>query len=1019
MKLSDFCIKRPVFATVINLLIILVGVVSYQSLTIREFPKVDEPVVSVTTSYFGASSEIIESQITKPLEDVLSGLEGVDIMTSESKDEQSAITLRFVETRDIESATNDVRDRVSKAIGLLPKEAEAPQIAKSDADNNAMMWISVTSDTHSLMEISEYVDTVLKDKVEMVPGVASLFIVGNRMPSMRISLNSLKLSGYDLSVHDVIEAVRHQNVELPSGRIESELVEFTVFAKTDLATVEEFGNLIIKQEADNLVRLKDVARINIEPAYERFLARYNTRPTVAIGVIKQSTANPLDISKEIYKLEPIVQATLPEGMSFDVAYDTTVVIKKSIHSVFKTLVEAVLLVVLVIFFFLRSIRATLIPIVTIPVSLIGAFAIMAAFGFTINTLTLLAMVLAIGLVVDDAIVVLENIFRHIEDGMKPMDAAFKGMKEIGTAVVAMTLTLLAVFAPVAFSTGTIGKLFSEFAIVLAGSVLISGITALTLSPMMCSRLLKHEEGHGKFYWAVENFLSWLSEKYKSGLAWCLNHAKIILVAFVVILGLNYVIFNSLKSELTPPEDRGFVLTMGLAPEGSTLAYTDTYAKQIEQILSANPDVRSFFTVVGWPYVKQTISFGILPPYKERDKSQFQIVNELMGGLWGVPGVQAFAINAPSSIGGGGLKGNVGFVIQSPKGFDHLKEINDKVLAKVRENPKLVNVQTDLIMNKPQVELTVNRERAAALGVEIDHIGQTLYALYDGIKASKYKSGSQQYDVIVKSERSLTQTPSSIDNVYVRNNKGVMIPLSSLVDEHQTIVPSSLNHFNKLPALILSASVSQDSSLQEALDYLDKMVQEIEPGTLTDYVGESRTFKQTGTTMALTFILALIVIFLVLSAQFESFKNPFIILLSVPCAILGALLVLKFTGGSLNIFSQIGLITLIGLITKHGILIVEFTNQLIEEGKELSAALIEAASLRFRPILMTTCATILGATPLALATGAGSEGRGQIGWAIVGGMFIGTIFTIFMVPVIYKVANAWKKSPSIHAQTATS
>lgn len=1006
MKLSEFCIKRPVFATVINLVIILAGVMAYQTLTVREFPRIDIPVVSVSTSYPNASAQIIETQVTKPLEDILSGVEGVDVMSSQSVDERSTITLEFHTNRDIESATNDVRDRVAQARGMLPNDAKESVVMKADADSNAMMWISVSSQQLELMELSEYVDQVLKDKFEMIPGIAKLFMVGHRTPSMRIQLDPIQLSAYDLSVQDIITTLRTQNVEIPSGRLQSQDIEYTVFAKTNVSTEEEFKQLIVSNK-NRVVRLGEVAVVKIAPEFERFHARYNTKPTVALGLIKQSTANPLDISKEVHKLLPSLQKNLPEGIALELAYDSTEVIKKSIHSVYKTLFEAVVLVILVIFLFLRSFRATLIPLVTIPISLIGAFAIMALFQYSINTLTMLAMVLAIGLVVDDAIVVLENIHRHVENGMKAFDAAILGMKEIGFAVIAMTITLLAVFTPVAFSSGTVGKLFTEFAVVLAGTVLISGFTALTLSPMMCSKLIKIEK-HGRFFEFIENSLQRLTQGYHALLTRSLRYKWVVLVGFSVILAGNYGLWATLKSEITPPEDRGFVISIGMSPEGSSLEYTDKYAKQVEQIMAASPKVRRFFTVVGYPDVKQTMSFGIMPPYKERDYSQFDASNGLNQQFWGIPGIMAFAVNPPSSIGGGGFRGQVAFVIQSAKGFEHLSQVEPKLLEKARLNPKLLNLDSNLKLDKPQVHFTVNRNRAAVLDVDIDTIGQSVQSLIGGLTVTKYKKGAQQYDVIVQAKPEFRKTPDHLNSVYVKSRQGTMVPLSALIEPVETVAPSALNHFNKLPAITLTASLAPDYSLEEALIFLENVTQEVDQQLLIDYADASRTYKQTTHALALAFVLALVVIFLVLAAQFESFVSPFIILFSVPCAMVGALGVLHLIGGSLNIFSQIGLITLIGLITKHGILIVEFTNQLKDKGIEITHALIESCTLRFRPILMTTCATVLGALPLALASGAGAEGRQQIGWCIVGGMLIGTFFTLFVVPVIYSTLNSRQK-----------
>lgn len=1003
MRISYFCINRPVFATVINLLIILAGIISYRALTVREFPNVTTPVVNIETLFPGASAEIIESEITRPLEDALSGIEGIDYISSISRDEASAITITFKPERNIDAATNDIRDNVGRVKEILPKDSKEPIIAKVQADANAIIWLAFSSSQHSLMEISEYAERYVKDRLIILPGVASIITAGERKPAMRVWIDPIRLASYSLTVQDIANALKHQNIAIPSGKLESESMEFTIYTKTDLQTEKEFQDIILTNKKGHLVRLKDVAKVGLGPKNERFLARYNSQPALALGIVKQSTANPLDISEALKKTMPALKASLPQGMKMDLAYDSTEVIKESIHAVHKTIFEAIVLVVLIIFLFLRNLRATLIPIVTIPIALIGGFSLMLIWGFSINILTLLAMVLAIGLVVDDAIVVLENIYRHIEEGQTPLHAARQGIKEIGPAVVAMTLTLVSVFAPVAFSEGKIGKLFTEFAVVLAGTVVISGFTALTLTPVMCAKLLKgHTTSHGNFYNLIEKFLTQTTIKYKVWLTRCIEYRFWVLGALFLVLCMNVFLFKNLKSEMTPSEDRGFIITIGLAPEGSNIDYTTQYALQTEPLLKETKDIRSYFLIVGYPNVQQAISFSLLEHWNKRHHSQQELVAELGPKLFANPGLLSFAINPPSSLEQDVLSGQIGLVIQFPGTYEELQKVTDEIMTKARSYPGLMNVDSDLKLNKPQIELTVNREKAAQSGVDIDTIGESLQILFGGQDITQFKRNAKKYDVIVQAEKNLRRHPSDLATVLVRAKNGTMLPLSSFVKAQVTTAATSLNHFNKLPAVTLSATLAPGYSLGEALSALENIAKEVGKEKIQlDYSGSSRSFMQSSGALYITFGLALVVVFLVLAAQFESFINPLVIMFSVPLGIAGALLTLNLVGGSLNIFSQIGLITLVGLITKHGILIVEFANALQKEGKGLDEAILEATSLRLRPILMTTAATVLGALPLAIASGAGAESRHEIGWAIVGGMTIGTVLTLFVVPIVYR------------------
>jgi len=1001
MKLSEFCIKRPVFSVVINIMVVLVGILAYQKLTVREYPDITAPVVSINTAYPGASAEIVETEVTRIIEDAISGVTGLDFLQSSSSDSSSSITLVFKSSQDIDAVTNDVRDKVARVRSVLPEDADDPTISKVESDSNAIAWLSLSSDEYSLMQLSELVEQTIKDKLEILPGVARVFIVGARMPSMQVKLDPARLAAFGMTVHDVTRAIQAQNLALPSGTIEGETTEFTIYSKTDLQTEQEFRNIVLKEKAGYLIKLEDVANIEISARNKKFFARFNGKPTLGLGLVKQSTANPLDISKIMHNVVPSIKEGLPQGVDLVIAYDSTEIIKESISAVQKTIIEAVVLVVLIIFLFLRTISATLIPIITIPISLIGGMLMIYAFGFSINLLTLLALVLAIGLVVDDAIVVLENIYRHIEEGMEPLEAGILGMREIAGPVVAMTLSLAAVFAPIAFMDGKIGKLFTEFAVVLAGCVFISGFTALTLSPVMSVFLLKKEKKHGKIYNAIESVLDYITRQYKQSLIFFLNKRYWVMSLLMVVLGANVVLFKGLKSEMTPIEDRGFAITMGMAKEGAVVDFTHRYALQYEDVLNNIDEIKDYFLIIGYPNVRQAIAFCILKDRQKRARTQFEVVDNINQQLFGLPGLMSFAINPPSSLSDNVLDGGLSIVLQYPGSFDELKSTVQKVLEKARENPKLFNLDTNLKTNKPQIELKVNREKAAASGVSISEIGQTLQVLMGGKVVTHFQKGAKQYDVFVQSEDVFRYQLNDIYDIKVKSNNGV-VPLANFIDAKEVMVATSLHHFNKLPSATITASMSADYSMDEAIAYFNKTIREVSKVADIDYTGATRLYMESSASIYYTFLIALLVIFLVLAAQFESFIQPFVIMLSVPMAVFGGLLTMHFHGGSLNVYSQIGFITLIGLITKHGILIVEFAKQLREKSVPLEEAIITASSLRFRPILMTTMATVCGCIPLAVAIGAGSESRAEIGWVIVGGMTIGTIFTLYVVPVVMRL-----------------
>jgi multidrug efflux pump len=1000
MFLPELSIRRPVLATVMSLIVVLVGIIAYDRLTVREYPKIDEPVVTVETTFKGASADIVESQVTQILEESLAGIEGIDYMSSISRPERSQITARFRLDREPDAAANDVRDRVARVRGRLPDEIEEPIVSKVEADAQPVLYLAFSSDRHSPMDVTDFADRFVKDRLQNLAGVADVRIFGERRYSMRIWLDRARLAAYRLTPADVEEALRRQNVEIPAGRIESEAREFTVVTETDLRTPAQFENIVLREESAYPIRLGDVGRAEFGPENERVNVRFNGRSAVALGVVKQATANPLDVSQAVRAELPAIQQDLPEGMQTDLAYDSSIFIRESIDAVFTTIAEAVVLVVLVIFFFLRSFRATLIPLVTIPVSLIGAFALMLAFGFSINTLTLLAMVLAVGLVVDDAIVMLENIHRHVEEGMAPFQAALAGAREIGFAVLAMTVTLASVYAPIGFMTGRTGKLFTEFALALAGAVLVSGFVALSLSPMMCSKMLRHVERHGLLYRVIESGIVLLTRGYRRALAATLEARWLVVLAGVLVAGSSYFLFTSLKSELAPTEDRGTVVAIGIAPEGSTLEFTDKYAKQMEALLREVPEIRQYFVVTGFPVVSQFISFSRLKDWEERARKQQDVVAEVGPKMFGIPGVLAFATNPPS-LGQSPVDKPVQFVIQTSAPYAELQKMVDTLLAEARDYPGMVNLDTDLKLNKPELKVDLDRDKVANIGLEVDTVGRTLETMLGGRQVTRFKREGKQYDVIVQVADVDRRNPDDLATIYVRNQQGLMIPMNNIISVTERVAPKELNHFNKLRSATITATLAPGYTLGDALSYLQDTAKRVLPGSaLVDYAGQSREFNESSTSLYITFLLALGFIYLVLSAQFESFVDPFVIMLTVPLSITGALIALHLTGGTLNVYSQIGLITLVGLITKHGILIVEFSNQLQEQGRGKVEAVIEAAGLRLRPILMTTGAMVLGAVPLAIATGAGAESRSQIGWVIVGGISFGTLFTLFVVPTAY-------------------
>jgi multidrug efflux pump len=1041
MVLSEISIKRPVLAIVMSLMIVLVGILSFSRMAVREYPNIDPPVVSVRTVYKGATAQVIESAITQPLEDSLSGIEGIKTIKSQSREEVSQITITFVAAREIDGAANDVRDRVARVRKSLPAASDNSVVSKIEADAQPILWIALSSDRHTPMDMSDYADRYLTDPLKAIPGVASVIIGGERKYAMRVWLDRERLAAQGLTAQDVEDALKRENLDSPSGRIESTEREFTVQARTDLGSPEEFNNMIIKEVNGYPIRLKEVGRAAPGPYENRKIVRVRGEDALGLGVVKQSTANTLEVAKAAKALLPQLQASLQPGMKMWVAVDTSKFIEASIRSVFETIIVALVLVVLVIFFFLREVRATLIPAVTIPISIIGHFTFLKALGFSINTLTLLGVVLSIGLVVDDAIVVLENVHRHIEDGMKPIKAAFVGSKEIGFAVIAMTITLAAVFTPLSFAQGNTGKLMTEFALTVATSVIVSGFVALTLVPMMCSRLLKHD--HSLVYRKTEPFFQGMTNGYRAALRRLLTtplfqvpwfrrvlrfDSRIFVgLVFVLVIGAGVWLFLQLRAELSPEEDRSLFLAFVIAPEGSSMQYTDSYMHAVEEIAKGVPEIDTMFAVVA-PGLERPnpvnlgIAFAVLKPWGERKRSQQEITKELGPKLYGgLPGALSFVKGLPP-LGQPLFSKRVEYVIYGNTYEDLQGKVN-KIMAKLSQYPGITGLDTDLKLNKPQLAVKIDRDKAAALGISMEAIGHTLETLLGGFDVTRYKHEGKQYDVVVQMEDDKRRQPSDLTSIYVRGADGSLNQLSNLVSLSEVVAPKELNHFNKLRAAVINGEPAGNASLGQVLEHIDGLVKtELGPDTRTDLDNISREFRESSGQLWVTFGLALIVIYLVLSAQFESFMGPLVIMLTVPLAMTGAVFAMWINaklghGGTLNVYSQVGLVMLVGLITKHGILIVEFANQLRAKGMERMDAVVEASTLRLRPILMTTAAMVLGAVPLALAHGAGAESRQAIGWVVVGGLLLGTLLTLFVIPTMYSMMVRRVRLPTLEDEDA--
>ena len=1014
MILSDISIKRPVLAIVLNVLLVVFGIVSFYKLPLREYPNIDPPIVSISTIYPGASANIVETRVTQIIEDRIAGVQGIRSIASSSEDGRSQITIEFKTGQDIDNATNDIRDRVSTVLDELPQEIDAPEIQKASADDDVIIWFNFSASNLSVMELTDYANRYLVDQFSALDGVARVRIAGAKDKSLRIWIDRQALAARNLTVEDIEQKLRSENIELPAGQLRSRQRDFTLRIKRPFISASEFQDLVLTKGEDGyLVRLKDVARVEIAPVEERGFFRGNGTPMIGIGIIKQSTSNTLTVAHLAKDKFTSINQQLPEGMWLSQSYDSSIFIESAIHEVYFTLFVAMGLVIIVIYLFLGSIRSMLVPAVTLPVSLIATYIILLAFGFTINLLTLLALVLAIGLVVDDAIVVLENIHRRFENGEHKLIAAFKGTRQVGFAVIATTLVLVAVFVPITFLEGNVGRLFSEFAVAMAASVIFSSFVALTLCSMMSSKILSTSE-HKIFLtrW-MDSFLDYARERYMSSLKYFLQKPSFILFIFFSIAIGCYVLFKIIPAEFTPKEDRGVIFLSISSPEGTSEAYITEHMNEIEKRLMKYVETGEFnrLLIRAPRSLSNTTSFNtgigiiVLNDWASGRKPIWDYVKELQALTKDLVGINVFPIVRQGLS--RGTNKSVQFVLEGAT-YEELAHMRDIILEKAKENNKLIDIDYDYKETKPQISIKIDRNRAGDLGVSLIEINRSLESMLGSRRVTTFIERGEEYDVIIEGERTLQRTPLDINNIYVRSHlTHKLIPLSNLITLEESADAATLNRYNRLRSITIDANLAQGYALSEALDYLETIVQEAQKdrndNTISiGYKGESLDYKESGASIFYVFILSLIVVFLVLAGQFESFIHPFIIMFTVPLALFGALLGLWFFNQTLNIYSEIGLIMLVGLATKNGILIVEFINQLRDEGLDFYNAIIEASKIRFRPIIMTSTTTIMGAIPLIYSFGAGAETRYVLGIVIFFGVLIMTFFTLFIIPVVYQL-----------------
>ncbi len=1015
MQLSDLSVRRPVFAAVVAILLCVVGLVAFFNLSIREYPDTDPPIVSVTTTYTGAAASVVEARVTQVLEAALAGIEGIQTITSRSRDGRSDITIEFSPGRDIDSASNDVRDRVGASTDDLPDEIQPPEVRKVDADASPILFLVVSKPGWSRLQLSDYVDRNVVDRLSALDGVARVYVGGEARPSMRIWMKPQRLAAFQLTPGDIEQALRSQNVELPAGRLESVDQNATLRVNRPFATPAEFAQLIVGRGPDGyLVRLGDVARIEegAENPYQQF--RMNGQQALGVGIVRQSGANTLDVAQRAKDLAETMKADLPEGMTITVGSDDSLFISKAIEKVWHTLAEAAVLVVLVIFLFLGSWRATLIPAVTVPICLLCAFAVLWLAGFSINLLTLLALVLAIGLVVDDAIVVLENVYHRIEQGEDPLVAAFKGTRQVGFAVISTTLVVCAVFVPVMFLAGQTGLLFRELAVTMIAAVAFSGFLALSLAPMLCSKLLRREERGRLSKWIDERFKR-LESFYVRRLSIAIERPLIPLVATGLFLGVAAVMFSMMRAELAPAEDPGITDVNISAPEGTGFATMDKYMLQLQEQLETlvgKGAVRSMIqrTPGGFGASDEFNSGGFtvfLKPWEERDESTQDVIQKINRMIAQQPAVRGNA-QLRSALGGRRSQ-PINFVIAGTT-YEGLVTARDRILAAAAANPGIVNLDSDYKETKPQLQINVNTNRAGDLGVSVDAVSQALQSLLGSRRVTTYLDRGEEYRVIVQAEASGRSTITDLSSIYVRSRTGALVPLSNLVTTSEAAGPRDLGRYNKLRAITLQGGLAPGYPLGEALKFLEDAAAQSPEVTTVGYGGESKAFKDTGGSIMIVFVLTIVIVFLVLAAQFESFVYPGVIITTVPLAVAGGLIGLGVTGQTLNLYSQVGIVMLVGLAAKNGILIVEFANQLRGEGASVLDAIKQASARRLRAILMTSIATVMGALPLVLVGGAGAGARFAIGIVIVFGVSLATLITLFLIPLLYSRVARYTGSP---------
>lgn len=1005
MTLYTLSIRRPVLATVMSITIVLFGLVGLTFLGVREYPSVDPPIVTVSTVYPGANADVIESQITEPIEASVNGVAGIRMLTSTSAEGRSSVTVEFNLDVDMEAAANDVRDRVSGAVGGLPPDADPPVVLKADADAQPILFLGLESSGRTLLELSRFAEETVRERLQTIPGVSSVQVWGAQTYSMRLWIDQLRLAAYRLSPLDIRTALARENVELPSGRIEGDDVELTIRTLSRLETPEEFNDLIVKEVDGRIVRLRDVGHAELGPLNMRTNLKRNGQSVIGVSVQPQPGANFVAISDEFYRRTALLAEDAPEDILIDVGFDVSTYIKESVQEVQQTILVALSLVILVIFIFLRDFRTTIIPIVVIPVSLIGGLFIMYIFDFSINVLTLLALVLAIGLVVDDAIVVLENIYAKIEGGLESVEAGITGTKEIFFAVIATTLALVAVFLPILFLGGVTGRLFREFGVVLAGSVVISSFVALTLTPMLSTRLLGHGKGHSRFYLATEPFFQRLIGAYAESLDTFMKARWLAFPATIGCMILMYFLFMALPQELAPKEDRGMIQIFATAPEGSTYEYMASYMDEFERMVGEEvPERERFFTVTAPAFgsgspVNSAFGFLILSDAADRDKTQTQIANEVTAIASRITTARAF-VSEPESIGSrfGGLP--VQYVLQAPS-FEKLQEVLPQFVQAAQAEGTFSFVDSNLKFNKPELRVAINRERARTLGVSAVDIAQTLQLTLSGQRLGYFIMGGKQYQVISQLTRENRNETLDLQSIYVRSSSGEPIQMDNLVTITEESSPPQRYRFDRYVSATVSAGLLPGKTVGDGIEAMDRVAADVlDPSFATALAGTSRDFAESSSSLMFIFVLALILIYLVLAAQFESFRSPLIVMLTVPLALAGAMFSLWYFGQTINIFSQIGMIMLIGMGTKNGILIVEFANQRAAEGLSVRDAILSASRARFRPVLMTSISTVLGILPIALALGAGAASRVPMGIAIIGGMVIGSILTLYIIPAMY-------------------